>query len=151
MEINKQTKSDVKAKKEYCKYLQNNGYSNVSIVSIPVDIIAEKDGHVYFFEIKMTTRDEKCFGAATLTEWEQALKTPNEFKFVIAKTDLEEENFEFIEYTPEEFLKYSTIPPFKFYFNIDFKNQNKIQKRTKAIQLSDDKISHLIQVFNNLK
>ena len=36
--------------------------------------------------------------------------------------------FEFIEYTPEQFLQYSYIPPFKVYFNIDFTNENKKKK-----------------------
>jgi hypothetical protein len=147
----KNIKSDVRAKKAYCKHLEENGYTNVKIVGKPVDIIAEKDNVVYYFEIKMTKSDKNCFGAATLTEWEQALKTPNEFKFIIARTDIDENRFEFLEFTPKEFLRFSTIPPFKFYFNIDFVNQNKIQKRTKAIQLNDDKISHLITIFNKLR
>lgn len=147
----KNLKSDIRAKKEYSKYLENQGYTNVRVTSSPVDIIAEKDNTLYYFEIKMTKRNKNCFGAATLTEWEQALKTPNEFKFVIVKTDKEEINFEFLEFSPKEFLKFSTIPPFKFYFNIDFENQNKIQKRKKAIQLNDEKISHLISIFKNLK
>jgi hypothetical protein len=151
MSVLKNNKSDVRAKKEYSKYLENNGYKNVKIVGTPVDIIAEKENVLYYFEIKMTKSDKNCFGAATLTEWEQALKTPNEFKFIIARTDRDENIFEFLEFTPKEFLKFSTIPPFKFYFNIDLVNQNKIQKRTKAIQLNDDKISHLITIFNNLR
>lgn len=151
MSDKKNTKSDVRAKKEYCKYLENSGFTNVRVASTPVDIIAEKDDVTYYFEIKMTKSDKNCFGAATLTEWEQALKTPNQFKFVIVKTDIEENNFEFLEFTPKEFIQYSTIPPFKFYFNIDFKNHDKIQRRTKAIQLNDDKILHLITIFNNLK
>lgn len=151
MNLIKNSKSDVKAKKEYSKHLENNGYTNVRIVGSPVDIVAEKDNVPYYFEIKMTKSEKNCFGAATLTEWEQALKTPNEFKFIIVKTNLEENRFEFLEFTPQEFLKYSTIPPFKFYFNIDFVNKNKLQKRTKAIPLDDEKISHLITIFNNLR
>ena len=69
-------------------------------------------------KIKKTTKADNYFGAATLTEWAQAIKTPDHYRFVIAKTDASEEEFSFVELTPAEMMEYSTIPPFKVYFNI---------------------------------
>ena len=90
-------KSDNKAKNAYKKYLEKKGFYDVKIVSSPSDIIAKKDGKIYYFEVKMTKRKRIYFGAATLTEWMQAFKTPDNFKFIIAITNDNEDSFDFIE------------------------------------------------------
>lgn len=112
-------KSDVKAKAAFVKVLEERGFQ-AKVVSKPADIVATKDGQTWYFEIKMTKQKEAYFGAATLTEWEQAMADPSHFRFVVAKTDETESEFEFLEYTPEEFMAFSTIPPFKIFFNINF-------------------------------
>ena len=147
--INK--KSDVKAKLTYKKYLEDIGFCNVRITASPADITAEKDEKKYYFEIKMTKQVNSYFGAATMTEWKEAIRNPNTFKFVIAKTDENEENFEFIEFTPDEFLKYSTIPPFKVYFNINLNDNNKVSKRNKALQATKEILEEFISFFETSK
>ncbi|MCF7790531.1 MAG: DUF3883 domain-containing protein [Victivallales bacterium] len=117
----------------------------------PADITAEKDDKKYYFEIKMTKQANSYFGAATMTEWKEAIRNPDTFKFVIAKTDENEENFEFIEFTPDEFLKYSTIPPFKVYFNIDLNDNNKVSKRSKALQATKEILEEFISFFETSK
>jgi len=62
------SKSDKKAKDTYIKHLKSDGFKNVEIINSPSDISAEKNGETYFFEIKMTKKKIKYFGAATLTE-----------------------------------------------------------------------------------
>lgn len=142
-------KSDVKAKSEFIKILQGRGYQ-AKVVSSPADILATKNGQTWYYEIKMTKKKDTYFGAATLTEWKQALVDPEHFRFVIAKTDDDETSFDFIEYTPEEFMKFSTIPPFKIYFNIDFENQAPKRNR-KAITLSPVKLDLMSKCYEQMK
>ena len=110
-------KSDVDAKQAFIVKLLEEGFDNAEVKAEPSDIVATKDGDTWYFEIKMTNQTEKYFGAATLTEWEQAFKTPDRYYFVVAKK-LSEGVFDFIKYTPQEFMEFSTIPPFKIFFNI---------------------------------
>jgi Holliday junction resolvase len=145
------SKSDKKAKDAYIVDLKSNGYENVKVINSPVDISAEKNGETYYFEIKMTKKKTKYFGAATLTEWVQAFKTPNHFKFVIAKTDEKEDSFEFMEFTPEEFMKHSTIPPFKIYFNINLEGDSKNKLRRSAVQLTEATMKLLSEFYNAIK
>ena len=55
---------------------------------------------------------------------------------MVAITNEEESEFRFVEYTPEEFMKYSTIPPFKVYFNINLTGK---EKRKRSSQKSSSK------------
>ena len=144
-------KSDNKAKNAYKKYLEKKGFYDVKIVSSPSDIIAKKGGKIYYFEVKMTKRKRIYFGAATLTEWMQAFKTPDNFKFIIAITNDNEDSFDFIEYTPKEFMEYATIPPFKIYFNVNLKDKTLLKKRRSAIPLTKKTMKLLTNLFEKLK
>ena len=141
-------KSDVKAKTEFVKILRERGFE-AAVVSSPADIKATKDGQTWYFEIKMTKRSDVYFGAATLTEWRQALADPEHFRFVVAKTNEEESEFEFLEYTPEEFMKFSTIPPFKVYFNIYFDGSER--KTRKATKLTKENLEVISECFDRIK
>ena len=79
----------------------------------------------------MTRRTDTYFGAATATEWAQAFQDPDHYRFVIAQTDENENEFKFLEFTPKEFMKASTIPPFKVYFNIDLQTKKPIERNHK--------------------
>jgi hypothetical protein len=57
-----------------------------------------------------------CFGAATLTEWAAAAHDPQHFRFVVACQ--RNEKWRFDEYTPEQFMAFSSVPPFKIYFSV---------------------------------
>lgn len=147
----KNKKSDVKAKEAFVRELVNRGFK-ANVVSTPADIKAEKDGETWYFEIKMTKRQDTYFGAATLTEWRQALLDPEHFRFVVAQTDEEEENFKFIEFDPAEFMGLSTIPPFKIFFNIDFGECRKKGVRdSKAVKMCQENFDILDEAFNSLK
>lgn len=148
---NKNNKSDISAKEAYVKELQKNGFIT-RITKAPADITAEKDGQPWYFEIKKTANTDKYFGGATMTEWKQALDDPEHFRFVIA-IDLGEDKWSFKEYTPAEFMEFSTIPPFKVYFNIDFSNNGKKSKKGKsnAVKMSQDNFSKLKEIYERLE
>jgi len=146
-------KSDVKAKAEFVKLLQNKGFE-AQVVSSPADIMATKDGQTWYFEIKMTKRTDTYFGAATLTEWRQAMADPDHFRFVVAKTDEAESEFEFLEYTPAEFMEFSTIPPFKIFFNIDFGGKRRKPSQSesrKAIRLNEENLEVISECFDAIR
>lgn len=149
--MNRNKKSDVKAKAEYVEYPKANGYCNPKVIASPADITAEKNGDTWYFEIKKTSQENKYFGAATLTEWIQALKDPDHFRFVIAR-ESNEEKFDFFEYTPSEFMEISSIPPFKVFFNVDFRKETQTSPgKSGAIKATKDRINYLSKVFSDLK
>lgn len=143
-------KSDVKAKTEFVKILRERGFE-AAVVSSPADIKATKDGQTWYFEIKMTKRADVYFGAATLTEWRQALADPEHFRFVVARTDDAEEEFEFIEFTPEEFMEFSTVPPFKIFFSVDLENTGKKRSGTKAVRFTRENFEVMDRCYNEIK
>lgn len=145
-------KSDKKAKDAFVEILKIRGYSDVKIVKAPSDIIGVKNGEKYFFEIKKTSAQKEYFGAATLTEWRAAYSTPNNYFFVIAQETID--GFNFVEYTPYEFEKFSTIPPFKIFFNIPLNGSSKVETKRKnksAVQFTKERIDKLDEIFLTFK
>ena len=147
-------KSDVEVKQRFIEKLLSEGYDSAEVKAKPADIVACRGGVTWYYEIKLTDHTDKCFGAATLTEWEQALKTPENYRFVIAIRH-KDGSYDFREYTPQEFMQFSTIPPFKVYFNInlDGKPQRKRKgKRTiSAIPMTEENLSHMLKVFQLMR
>lgn len=136
-----------KAKAFYVTKLNGLGFTDVEVISSPADITAYKNGKQWFFEIKATKKQDSCFGAATFTEWEQAFKTPDTFRFVIIKISEDEKCFESLEFTPDEFIKYSSIPPIKVFFNINFKNMS----GKKKTNMSKESFELLSNTYKKLK
>ena len=145
-------KSDVEAKKEYKKRLISEGiYDSVEITSKPADITAEKNGQKYYFEIKMTQKNDTYFGAATFTEWYTAYKYPKYYKFVIARK-IKDGEFEFTEISPENFEQYCTIPPMKVYFNYPIVTKSKKRKKVKTtLKLTENNFNKLNNLYEQLK
>lgn len=125
-----------RAKKALAAYLEKEGYTDVLVTSSPCDMIAVKDERNWFFELKTTTKNDKYFGAATETEWAQALETPETFRFVVVIEDNEGMKFKMFE--PNDFMKYSSIPPFKVYFNLDLSNEN--NESWKVLEATDKEV-----------
>lgn len=144
-------RTDVLAKQAFLEKLRSEGYT-AEIKAQPSDIIAEKDGETWYFEIKMTEKTDSCFGAATLTEWEQAFKTPDRYRFVIAIKG-ENDTFTFREFTPAEFMQYSTIPPFKVYFNLNLQGatSRKRRKYNGAVSFSEDRFKNMLELCKKFK
>lgn len=147
----KNRKSDIPAKQAFVKKLNAEGFQ-AKEESTPTDVVATKDGVTWYFEIKMTRHDDRYFGAATSTEWRQAFLDPEHFRFVVAIVDDDDNVLRFIEYTPAEFMEFSTIPPFKVYFNIDFTGKRKKSTReTKSIPLTREIFQFLDRCFEKVK
>lgn len=143
-------KSDLDAKTAFCKYLEDKGFTT-EIKQAPADIRAVKDGQEWFFEIKKTSQDKDYFGAATSTEWEQAFKDPEHYRFVIAQKQ-SDESFQFTELTPAQLMEYSTIPPFKVFFNVPLSGEKKKTPRSsKALRLSKEAFESLNNTYKRWK
>ena len=150
--INK--KSDVLAKQAFIHELETRGFQ-ARVTGAPADITATRDGETWYYEIKMTHRTDRYFGAATMTEWKQALKDSAHYRFVVVMADETDTVFEFNEYTVEEFMTYSTIPPFKVYFNVPVDGsdapQNKRKGETRAVLLTKEGFYKLMECYESLK
>ena len=135
-------------------WLQNEGYTNVEQINHPVDLCANKGGRKFWIEVKYTEQEESYFGAATTTEWECALDNPNTFFFLIAKKlgGVEENSFwDFELITPEEFIKYSTIVPFKIYFTLPLSRPRSPPNRRSAIQATEQNLRASIDFLKTLR
>lgn len=147
-------KSDVKAKEAFRNVLLiERGFDKAEVTAAPADITAEKDGVTWYFEIKMTKRAGSYFGAATATEWEQAFRDSDHYRFVIAITDDEEAEWRFMEFSPSEFMKCCTIPPFKIYFNIDLEKgvPTEVKHRAETVLVTEDSFRQLNSVYKQLR
>ena len=151
MEAQENDRSDKKAKQAYVEYLEKNGFT-AKVINHPVDIEADKDGQRWYFEIKKTKHTDKYYGGATMNEWQRALKDPVHFRFVIA-IDHEDGTWDFKEYTPLLFQEYSTIPPFKIYFNVNFEKNSEKQtnRKTEAVRMNIENFKKMKETFDKLK
>jgi len=145
-------KSDVDAKAAFKRHLEERGFTDVRIMSAPADISAKLDGTVHLFELKLTAKAASYFGAATITEWEAALRDPQRFRFVVARRDADA--WRFREYSPEEFIQFSDIPPFKVYFRIPPDGavpQPQNGRRRRAVMATLENLQLMIQFRAQLK
>lgn len=97
-------------------------------------------------------RNTKYFGAATLTEWNVARLCSNRYTFVlvIMDTDNPEEMIDSFEYSIEDLLFYSTIPPFKINFNIPFRKPDSPHPTFKSSSRSVHAVGDSEHMFNRL-
>jgi hypothetical protein len=144
-------KSDVDAKAAYVAHLLGNGFETAKVTGSPADITAIKGGETHFFEIKFTRQQKKYFGAATLTEWEAALNNKDRFKFVIAFQ--REGNWEFHEYSPDQFMTFSYIPPFKVFFNVlvGAKKDQSNRDGSQSVRLTPSRIQMMSELYSNFR
>jgi len=105
-------------KERFCDILRERGFINVKITKTPTDITAELDGKPWWFEIKSTVEPQKCWGSSAETQWKKAFEAPERFRFVVIRTTPKLNEFEYIEYTPEEFMRFCYVTPFSVQFNI---------------------------------
>lgn len=111
------------------EYLRRHGY-DAEWIGTPVDIKATREGKEYWIEMKGTEipEDGVYFGAATLTEWLCAAENMENFYFLISNkpNGVESDSeWEFELVAPEDFMPYSTIPPFKINFNWPLNNTDR--------------------------
>lgn len=144
-------KSDVAAKKAFVEVLMKRDFESAIVTKSPADVTATRHGKTYYFEVKYTSKAKAYFGAATLTEWEAALAHEDRFRFVVAAKRHGE--WLFHEYTPEEFMEFSTIPPFKTYFNVDvdLERDTRVRRQTKSVRLTRDLIRQMCTLFKSFR
>lgn len=144
-------RSDVAAKAAFCRWLVEHGYSKARVCAAPADVIATKDGREWLFEVKFTRACTHCFGAATLTEWAAAANDPEHFRFVIAYQRGGQWRFDC--YTPDEFMAFSSVPPFKVYFNIplDDRAAGTRSELSRKIHLTKARLKLLSRQFDELR
>jgi hypothetical protein len=140
-------KSDVDAKHAFVAELLRRGYDDARVTRSPADITARRGKDTYYFEVKFTAQEAQYFGAATLTEWEAALEHEGRYWFVVACK--RNGVWIFHEYSPTEFLEFSSIPPFKIFFNIGVGHYKavQIQRETKRVRLTRERISQMVELF----
>jgi len=145
------SKSDVKAKEAFRKKLLERGFDSAEVTGSPADITACKGDQTYYFEIKYTAAAAKYFGAATLTEWEAAMKYESRYSFVVAMNRNGEWGFH--EYTPAEFMAFSSIPPFKIYFNVpvDAGKSTEASPGKTRVQLTRERIVKMTELFQQFR
>lgn len=143
-------------KEWYCQQLEKYGFVSPRIRKDPADITAVKDGKTWWFEIKYTTKKDKYYGGSYETEWEQAFKDPDHFRFVVIKTNKLATKFEvFHEYTPKEFMDICKIPPFVATFTIRFTPLKRARKVTteevKSIDFTKEVFEKIHDTFSIIR
>ena len=146
-EVLSNPKSDVDAKAAFIKELLLRGFDKAEVTGSPADITAYRGTDVYYFEIKYTAQTSQYFGAATLTEWAAALTHEDRYRFIVAMK--REGIWSFHEYTPAEFMEFSSIPPFKIFFNIAVGREKATLVRggNKRIRLTRERIAQMAELF----
>jgi len=149
LEVN--LKSDVNAKAAYCALLRKRGYVDVKVCSRPADIVAFKGSERHHFEIKFTRRLKHYFGAATLTEWEAAVLNPHRYTFVVAYKLNGAWNFD--EYSVEEFMAISSIPPFKIFFRASVPKAAPVvvRKKSRQVAVTLARLQILVKLYGELR
>jgi Holliday junction resolvase len=144
-------KSDVAAKLAFVEVLLREGFEDARVTCSPADITALRDGEVNYFEIKYTAQAYQYFGAATLTEWEAALNHESRFWFVIASK--QGSSWFFQRYTPEEFMNFCSIPPFKIFFHVGMETTGARKKGrpTKKVLVSRERIAELVELYRRFR
>jgi Domain of unknown function (DUF3883) len=143
-------RSDVDAKAAFVDELRRRGYE-ARVTATPADITAVKGGDTYYFEVKKTSRSEAYFGAATLTEWAAAMRFEPRFAFVVAFR--RDSRWEFHEYTPAEFIEFSSIPPFKVYFQVPLGERKALPatRTTRSVRLTRDRIEAMGWLYSRFQ
>ena len=144
-------KSDVAAKEAFRDELLRRDYHTARITGSPADITATKDGDTFYFEVKFTRQSSTYFGAATLTEWEAALQNESRFTFVVAF--VRDGSWAFHEYTPDEFMQMSYIPPFKVFFNVAVGGDRVVMSRngSGAVSLTRRRLTMMSELFSRFR
>ena len=151
-EAQRARRDDRDAKAAFVHVLDGRGYLS-RVTSQPADITAIRDGVTHYFEIKKTSASGSYFGAATLTEWRAAIEFEDRFTFVVAIRD-RDAGWVFQEYTPTEFMTFSSIPPFKIFFHLPMggtKPPPKARVGRAAVRLTRERLGDLFQAYARLR
>lgn len=146
--------SDVKQKQafaEFIKHVKGVDPDSVHQNVDDVDVVACIDGRKRYFEIKTSRKSEDelyekgYFGAASLSEWNRAMKNLDDFYFVYIIGD-EKKGYKYLMVKAEDILSYATVPPFAIYMNIKmrkFLSNFKALKDGEKIESIESEITQL--------
>lgn len=145
------TKSDVLAKGAFAEELRRRGFSDVRVTRAPADITALMNGDIYYFEIKYTSAEKNYWGAATLSEWEAALELEERYKFVVAY--IHQSEWQFHEYTPEEFMQFSSVPPFKIFFRMPIRGGKATPsgRASRAVKFTRERFQEMVTLYKKFR
>ena len=144
-------KSDVEAKSAFLTLLRSRGYENPRVCAKPGDIIANRNSEVHYFELKFTRKTNRYFGAATLTEWMAGISFMERYTFVVAYC-LDHE-WKCDEYSVDEFMAISSIPPFKIFFRAQVPKADRIalKMQSKQVSLTLDRLAAMSELYAAFK
>jgi hypothetical protein len=108
----KKSISDTLAKSQCGKYLARLGYENLQpAVGRDCDLIGYKNGSLYYFEIKYSSKiGGDFFGCVMFTQLFRAVSNKERYFFVVCRGDKENlDNWFYKIFTVEEFLGFCTL------------------------------------------
>ena len=115
-------------------------------------IMEDKNGDPWFFEIKQCSwSNGSLFDAATITQWYTWQENKGRYYFVFIKGSQRKRQFAFVK--PEDLMEYSSIPPFKIYFNLH-KDQiidNYVGSKCFKNQVEELVVNHNDKVLSSLQ
>ena len=125
--MGKKTISDSIAKKQCKKYLKNLGYGNITTAKgNSCDLLGYKDGNIYMFEIKYSSRKSgsEFFGTVMFTEFFQAIKNESNYYFLVCRGNNNTLNNWFYKiFSVKDFLNFCTLTTPIGHYRIQF-NEN---------------------------
>lgn len=135
---------------------QQEGYYNVvpKQKGLPrcIDLQCKKDGVNYFFSIMVVTPDKKgrCFDATVSTEWIEAQKRGENFKFILCCVDSSQQLKTVKILEKESVLSYSLPHPTSFQIKLNI-NEDEIANPQMASKDRMDSLYKMIEDFERLK
>jgi len=86
-----------------------------------------------------------------LTEWQEALANEENYWFVVALQRTG--SWHFHEYTPNEFMEFSYIPPFKIFFQVgvDGEKATRAKRGLKRVQLTRERASAMNDLYQRFR
>jgi Holliday junction resolvase len=140
--------SDTWAKQALVNELIRKGYHNVRIVGTPCDVIGEKNGVVYYFEVKSTMFPEgKHTGSVSGTELDFALKNKKTYFFVIVFESNGMVKFDYLKV--DQMMKLLTLQPSKYHFAYGISKSN--SKKKISIPLTEILHAEAHQIYKREK
>lgn len=115
-----------------------------------IEIQAQKDGIFWQFSVMVLTpnKDGVYFGATNSTEWWEGVHNQDDthkFLFVIVRRDIAGSTEKIIFLSPEDILRFTSIPSIKFNINIDAKALSSRDFRTIPQKYSVEQIIGIIK------
>lgn len=146
--------SDRPAKAKCKEWLESVGFHDVRPArNSSCDIVAEKDGKVYYIEIKYSSKEKgKFFGTVMLTEMHQAISNKDNYLFLICRgkgSDINDWVFKLI--NVEEFMKCCILTTPILLYQLDVKDDFELiaPRFTKITTKASDKL--VTQMWNDFQ